>query len=88
MQALIAIKNLLQLKTTEAIVFKDFCGLVDILERMKKQLEDLMLDKARREYITDVEGLRKEVELIFQAKLGKVRYYYLLFTSLDLDLIW
>lgn len=47
-----------------------------------------MLDKARREYITDVEGLRKEVELIFQAKLGKVRYYYLLFTSLDLDLIW
>lgn len=72
-KALIAIKNLLQLKTTEAIVFKDFCGLVDILERMKKQLEDLMLDKARREYITDVEGLRKEVELIFQAKLGKVK---------------
>lgn len=71
-KALVAIKNLLQLRTTEATVFKDFCRLGDALERMKKQLEDLMLDEDLREYVLDVEGLRKEVELIFQAKLGKV----------------
>ncbi|XP_022774788.1 hsp70 nucleotide exchange factor FES1 isoform X2 [Durio zibethinus] len=71
-KALVAIKNLLQLRTTEATVFKDFCRLDDALERMKKQLEDLMLEEYHREYVIDVEGLRKEVELIFQAKLGKV----------------
>ncbi|XP_007049897.2 PREDICTED: hsp70 nucleotide exchange factor FES1 [Theobroma cacao] len=70
-KALVAIKNLLQLRTTEALVFKDFCGLGDALERMKQQLEDLMLDEYHRDYVMDVEGLRKEVELIFQAKLGK-----------------
>nr|KJB40552.1 hypothetical protein B456_007G068900 [Gossypium raimondii] len=71
--ALVAIKNLLQLRTTEAMVFKEFCRLDDALERMKKQLEDLMLDEDHREYVTDVESLRKEVELSFQAKLGNVR---------------
>ncbi|PPS13689.1 hypothetical protein GOBAR_AA06892 [Gossypium barbadense] len=69
-KALVAIKNLLQLRTTEAMVFKEFCRLDDALERMKKQLEDLMLDEDHREYVTDVESLRKEVELSFQAKLG------------------
>ncbi|WRX10432.1 Nucleotide exchange factor Fes1 - like 1 [Theobroma cacao] len=76
-KALVAIKNLLQLRTTEALVFKDFCGLGDALERMKQQLEDLMLDEYHRDYVMDVEGLRKEVELIFQAKLGKVRDYFI-----------
>ncbi|XVF14646.1 hypothetical protein REPUB_Repub09cG0079400 [Reevesia pubescens] len=71
-KALVAIKNLLQHRTTEALVFKDFCRLGDALERMKKQLEDLMLEEYQREYVIDVEGLRREVELIFQAKLGKV----------------
>ncbi|XWS41154.1 hypothetical protein CRYUN_Cryun17cG0055900 [Craigia yunnanensis] len=71
-KALVAIKNLLQLRTSEAMVFKDFCRLGDALERMKKQLEDLMLEEYHREYVTDIESLRKEVELIFQAKLGKI----------------
>ncbi|KAA3475539.1 hsp70 nucleotide exchange factor FES1-like [Gossypium australe] len=69
-KVLVAIKNLLQLRTTEAMVFKEFCRLDDALERMKKQLEDLMLDEDHREYVTDVESLRKEVEFSFQAKLG------------------
>ncbi|KAG8477178.1 hypothetical protein CXB51_030309 [Gossypium anomalum] len=72
-KALVAIKSLLQLRTTEAMVFKEFCRLDDALERMKKQLEDLMLDEDHREYVADVESLRKEVELSFQAKLGNVR---------------
>ncbi|GMI98114.1 hypothetical protein like AT3G51980 [Hibiscus trionum] len=72
-KALIAIKNLLQLKTTEAILFEEFCGLGEALERMKKQLEDSMLEEDHREYVTDVEILRKEVELAFQAKLENVR---------------
>ncbi|XVE86408.1 hypothetical protein DITRI_Ditri18aG0032200 [Diplodiscus trichospermus] len=71
-KALAAIKNLLQLRTTEAMVFKDFCRLDDALERMKKQLEDLMLEEYYREYATDVENLRKEVKHIFHEKLGKV----------------
>ncbi|XVF75927.1 hypothetical protein PTKIN_Ptkin13bG0226200 [Pterospermum kingtungense] len=66
-KALVAVKNLQQLATTEAMVFKDFCKLGDALERMKQQLEDY-----HSEYVTDVEVLCKEVELIFQAKLGKV----------------
>ncbi|GMI67144.1 hypothetical protein like AT3G51980 [Hibiscus trionum] len=72
-KALVAIKSLLQLKTTEAMVFLEFCRLGEALERMKKQLEDLMLEDDHREYVTDVESLRREVELTFQAKLENVR---------------
>ncbi|GMJ08604.1 hypothetical protein like AT3G51980 [Hibiscus trionum] len=62
-KALIAIKSLLQLKTTEAMVFEEFCRLGEALERTNKQLEDLMLeDDDRREYVTDVESPHKEVE--------------------------
>ncbi|KAK8587702.1 hypothetical protein V6N12_022185 [Hibiscus sabdariffa] len=68
-KALVAIKNLLQLKTTEAMVFEEFCGLGEALGRMKKQLEDSMLEEDHREYVMDIENLRKEVELTFQAKL-------------------
>ncbi|KAL4354690.1 hypothetical protein GQ457_06G034420 [Hibiscus cannabinus] len=71
-KALVAIKNLLQLKTTEAMVFEEFCGLGEALERMKKQLEDSMLEEDHREYVIDIENLRKEVELTFQAKLENV----------------
>ncbi|KAE8694102.1 hypothetical protein F3Y22_tig00110788pilonHSYRG00441 [Hibiscus syriacus] len=67
-KALVAIKNLLQLKTTEAMVFEEFCRLGEALERMKKQLEE-----DHREYAIDVESLRKEVELAFQAKLENGR---------------
>lgn len=72
LQALAAIKNLLQLRTIEALVLKDFCGLDTALERLRQQLQDLMQEEYQRDYAMDVEVLRREVELIFQRKLGKV----------------
>ncbi|KAK9276392.1 hypothetical protein L1049_005925 [Liquidambar formosana] len=71
-KALTAIKNLLQLGTTEALVFKDFCGLDEVLERMRQQLQNLMVEEYQSDYAMDVESLRREVELIFHRKLGRV----------------
>ncbi|OMO95852.1 Armadillo-like helical [Corchorus olitorius] len=49
-----------------------FLGCIsDALEKMRQRLQDLMLDEYHKDYAMDVEGLRKEVELIFQEKLGK-----------------
>ncbi|KAJ6695143.1 ARM REPEAT SUPERFAMILY PROTEIN [Salix koriyanagi] len=63
---------LLQLKTTEALIFKDFCDLNGSLERMRQQLLDLMASEDHRDYAVDLETLRREVELLFHEKLGKV----------------
>ncbi|KAJ4840153.1 hypothetical protein Tsubulata_000235, partial [Turnera subulata] len=71
-KALVAIKNLLQLKTTEAIVFRDFCGLDSALERIRQQLQDLMVDEYQKDFAMDMETLCREVELIFLRKLGEV----------------
>ncbi|KAJ6934002.1 hypothetical protein NC651_009149 [Populus alba x Populus x berolinensis] len=71
-KALVAIKNLLQLKTTEALIFKVFCDLNGSLVRMRQQLLDLMASEDHRDYAVDLENLRREVELIFHEKLGKV----------------
>ncbi|XP_058787283.1 uncharacterized protein LOC131661695 [Vicia villosa] len=70
-KALVAIKSLLQLKTTEARVFRDFCALGDALNRMKQLLRDLMTDEDQRDYVMDVENVRTEVENIFHGKLIK-----------------
>ncbi|ONI29709.1 hypothetical protein PRUPE_1G210000 [Prunus persica] len=70
-QALVALKNLLQLKTTEALVFKDFCGLDGALERLRQRLQDLMVEEEHRDYVMDVERLRSEVQQIFDRKLEK-----------------
>ncbi|XP_048318693.1 uncharacterized protein LOC107431822 isoform X2 [Ziziphus jujuba] len=70
-KVLITIKNLLLLRTTEASVFKEFCGLDIALERMRLQLQDLTGEEDQRDYAMDVESLRHEVELIFHQKLGK-----------------
>ncbi|CAL5203443.1 unnamed protein product [Lathyrus oleraceus] len=70
-KALVAIKSLLQLKTTEARVFRDFCALGDALNRMKQLLRDLMTDEDQRDYVMDVENVRIEVENIFHRKLIK-----------------
>lgn len=70
-QALEAIKTLLQLKSIEPSVLRDFCGLEGALERMKLQLEESMADENMRDYAADVESLRGEVELIFRGKLGR-----------------
>ncbi|XP_004502032.1 uncharacterized protein [Cicer arietinum] len=70
-KALVAIKSLLQLRTTEARVFRDFCALGDALNRMKQLLHDLMADDDQRDYAMDVEDVRIEVEHIFHKKLVK-----------------
>lgn len=70
-KALTAVKNLLHLRSTQALIFKEFCGLDTALESMRQQLEDLMAEEFQRDYATDVESLRSEVELIYQRKLGK-----------------
>uniref|UniRef100_A0A1J3JTK7 Hsp70 nucleotide exchange factor fes1 n=1 Tax=Noccaea caerulescens TaxID=107243 RepID=A0A1J3JTK7_NOCCA len=71
-KALEAIKTLLQLKSIEPSVLRDFCGLEGALERMKLQLEESMADENKRDYAADVESLRGEVELIFRGKLGRL----------------
>ncbi|XP_028764515.1 hsp70 nucleotide exchange factor FES1 [Neltuma alba] len=70
-KALVAIKSLLQLRTTEALVLKDFCALGDALNKMRQLLLNVMADEFQRDYAIDVESLRSEVEYIFQRKLSK-----------------
>jgi len=72
LQALVAIKNLLQLRTTEGLIFKDICALDEALERMRLQLQQLMEDENQKEYAQDVEILRREVEMVFLKKLDRV----------------
>ncbi|KAF3430872.1 hypothetical protein FNV43_RR25602 [Rhamnella rubrinervis] len=70
-KALITIKNLLQLRTTDALVFKEFCGLEAALGRMRVQLQDLIVGEYQRDFAMDLERLCNEVELIFHRKLGR-----------------
>lgn len=70
-KALVALKNLLQLRATEASVLKDFCALDKALEKMRLQLQQLMEEENRKDYAKDVEILRREVELVFLKKLEK-----------------
>ncbi|KAF5746346.1 hsp70 nucleotide exchange factor FES1 isoform X2 [Tripterygium wilfordii] len=70
-KALATIKALLELRTTEALIFKNYCDLEGALERMRKQLQHLMADEDHKEYATDVENLRREVELVYSKKLGE-----------------
>ncbi|KAG7565345.1 Armadillo-type fold [Arabidopsis suecica] len=69
-KALTAIQTLLQLKSIEPRILKEFCGLEEALERMKLQLEESMADDYKRDYAADVESIRGEVEVIFRQKLG------------------
>ncbi|KAL5704768.1 hypothetical protein ACHQM5_023146 [Ranunculus cassubicifolius] len=70
-KALIAIKSLLELKRTDALDFKDFCGLDKVLESMGEQLLQ-MRGEYEIDFLLDMESLRSEVEHVFQKKLGKV----------------
>ncbi|KAK6160514.1 hypothetical protein DH2020_003895 [Rehmannia glutinosa] len=72
-KALYAVKNLLLLRSIDAVVFKDVCELDVALGRMRQQLEQLIRDDKFKEYALDMENLRREVELIFVGKLDKVR---------------
>lgn len=72
-QALMTIKNVLQLRTTEAAaVLKEVCGLDVALERMRKQLKDLILmaEEDQKDYALDLESLRSQVEAMVHSKLG------------------
>lgn len=70
MQALSAIRSLLQLSYTEASVFKDFCDLDGVLERSRELLENLMTQEDLKEYAREIEALRREVYIIFHNKLA------------------
>ncbi|CAN1812944.1 Hsp70 nucleotide exchange factor fes1 [Linum perenne] len=70
-KALTAIKNILQLETANAVIFKDFCGLDGALERMRKQLQSIMLEESDNEFAVNVETLLREVEASFHKKLGE-----------------
>ncbi|CAM8934088.1 unnamed protein product [Rhodiola kirilowii] len=72
-KALVAIKNLLQLRSTDAVIFKDFCDLENVLAKLHQQLLHMMADDVSDGYATDVESLRKDVELTFQEKLHQDR---------------
>lgn len=65
LQVLLAVKNLLMLKSTQVDVVDGFCGLKGALERMMQKLQNL-----NTEYAIDVEGLCKEVNMIYLGKLN------------------
>lgn len=71
-KALLAIKSLLQLPSTEALDFKDFCELEKVLERIKVQLER-MTDELG-DYAEELENLRREIHIIFHKKLDKASW--------------
>ncbi|KAH6837896.1 ARM repeat superfamily protein [Perilla frutescens var. hirtella] len=72
-KALYAVKRLLMLRSTDALVLKEICELDLALGRMKQQLQQLTLDDNFKEFAVDTENLRKEVELIFLGKLEKAK---------------
>ncbi|GFP83044.1 hsp70 nucleotide exchange factor fes1 [Phtheirospermum japonicum] len=72
-KTLYAVKNLLLLRSIDALVWKDVCALDVALGRMRQQLQKLILDDKFKDYALDVENLRREVELIFLGKLEKAR---------------
>lgn len=71
-KALLAVKSLLELSSTDAYDFKDFCELEEVLERIKVQLEERM--KANIAYAEELESLRREIKTIFRRKLDEVSW--------------
>ncbi|KAM1005815.1 hypothetical protein ACFX15_002581 [Malus domestica] len=75
MQALVDLKNLLQLRTIailEPLVFKNFCGLDGALEILRQRLQGLMVVEDHRDYAMDVQSIRNEVQQNFDRKLEEV----------------
>ncbi|KAL0310183.1 UNVERIFIED_CONTAM: Hsp70 nucleotide exchange factor FES1 [Sesamum calycinum] len=72
-KALYAVKKLLLLKSSDALVFKEVCGLDLSLQRMREQLQQLIVEDKFKEYAQDMENLRREVEAIFLGELDNVR---------------
>ncbi|CAL9207039.1 unnamed protein product, partial [Musa hybrid cultivar] len=76
-KALLAVRSLLQLTSTDASDLRDFCSLDRILESMRKDLEKLMLEEDLRDFVNEIESLRREVAIIFHSKLEKVSCSFL-----------
>ncbi|XP_051122543.1 hsp70 nucleotide exchange factor FES1 [Andrographis paniculata] len=86
-KALYAIKNLLLLRSANAVVFKDVCELDVALHKMEQQLQQQQHQHQRLisdsdsdddtvkdfEFGEDMENLRREVEAIFNRELDKAR---------------
>ncbi|KAM1120940.1 hypothetical protein ACFX13_002701 [Malus domestica] len=73
--ARVALKNLLQLRTTaalEPLVFKNFCGLDGALEILRQRLQGLMVVEDHGDYAMDVQSIRNEVHRNFYRKLEEV----------------
>ncbi|KAK8950915.1 hypothetical protein KSP39_PZI003928 [Platanthera zijinensis] len=71
-KALLAVKSLLELPSTDAFDFRDFCGFEEVLERIKEQLEEKM--KENGAYAEELESLRREIQTIFRRKLDEVSW--------------
>lgn len=63
-----AIKNLLQLRSVDVSIFKEYCRLDMALEGLREQLQK-MLEQNDREFVLEVEKLRREVEVIYHYRL-------------------
>ncbi|KAM1379642.1 hypothetical protein ACFX2I_021492 [Malus domestica] len=59
-------------RTTEALVFKNFCGLDGVLERLSRRRQGLMVVEDHRDCAMDVQSIRNEVQQIFYRKLEEV----------------
>lgn len=72
MQALLAVRSLLQLTSADAIDLQKFSGLDDSLNTLRLQLDELTSHEEHREYALEVEILRREVHIVFQQKINQV----------------
>ncbi|PKU76190.1 hsp70 nucleotide exchange factor FES1 [Dendrobium catenatum] len=68
-KALLAIKSLLQLPSTDALDFKNFCDLEKVLERLNDQLGKIK--KQDDYYDEEIKSLIREIHIIFHRKLDK-----------------
>ncbi|OEL23512.1 hypothetical protein BAE44_0015470 [Dichanthelium oligosanthes] len=71
-KALLAVRSLLQLTSSDASDLQKFSGLDDSLDALRVQLEELTSHEERREYALEVETLRREVQIMFQEKFNQV----------------
>lgn len=68
-KALQAVKSLLQHTNTNALDFKDFCALDEVLDTIKGRLEKLILNEEYHDYAKEIESVREEVYMIYHRKL-------------------
>lgn len=72
MQALLAVRSLLQLTSTDASDLRDYCSLDQVLESLREGLDKSNVEEDRKDYSDEIESLRKEVLILFRNKLGNV----------------